>query len=254
MGRSTKQPDPTYETHVVVGDLHIPFQDTKAVVLLLDFIQMLRPTGVHLIGDILDCDVIGRFVSPSDRRSRLQEDFDLGYDFLKALRNLVPHAKIIYSEGNHEVRLQKYLMGKAPELESLRDLSVGRQLRLSDLDIRWKKYGRPYPLGNLLLVHGHVVRKHSATTAHAMVDAMGKSVLHGHTHRLGMYYTTTHSGMHIGIENGCLCRSDLQYLDYTPNWQLGWSVVTVGPSKATHVEQVLVNPDYTFWWRGKLYP
>ena len=43
-------------------------------------------------------------------------------------------------------------------------------------------------LGKLMVTHGSIVSKHSGTSGKNHLEKYGTSILHGHTHRLGVYY------------------------------------------------------------------
>jgi hypothetical protein len=98
----------------------------------------------------------------------------------------------------------------------------------------------PIEVGNILMMHGHMARKHSGWTAKAMLDELGTSVVHNHTHRLGAIFKTDRGGSYLGIENGCLCSMDAEYIKGLPNWQHGFSCGWVMPSGRFHFQQVSV--------------
>ena len=236
--------------HVCLGDLHLPFIDQTAVKMALGFIRNEQPGCIHLLGDACDCYSLSRFDKDPNRRLNLQEELDIVREWLTELRDAAPRAKIIYSEGNHEFRLKKYLMSEAKALAGLRALSLDKLLDFEKMHIRWQAHDRPYRLGHLLFTHGSLISKWSACSAKRHFERYGCCTIHGHTHRLGAFYHTNVTDVYGSWENGCLCSLTPDYVT-APDWQHGFSVVWTGRSGFFHVDQVaIVRGQYC--WRGRV--
>ena len=223
---------------VVLSDVHAPFQDATVCRMALEFIREHRPGTIHLLGDIGDFYSISRFDKDPARREDLQQDLDAARDFLRQLRDAAPAARLIYSEGNHEFRLRKYLRREAKALAQLRNLQLEKLLDFGTLRIRYQSQDRPYRVGSLLFTHGQLVRKWSAHSARGHFEKFGCCVIHGHTHRLGAFYHRDINETWGAWENGCLCNLNPDYVT-APDWQHGWSVVWTHRDYF-HVEQVAV--------------
>lgn len=235
---------------VVLSDVHVPFQDKSVCRMALSFIKEQKPAKVHLLGDISDCYSISRFVKDPRRKEDLQEDLDLTMDFLDKVRDAAGDAQIIYSEGNHEFRLRRYLASEARALSGLRSLNLPSLLQFDRLKILWRPHDRPYRIGALLYTHGQLIRKWSGATARAHFEKYGCCVIHGHSHRLGAFYRRDISDTYIASESGCLCGLNPDYCT-APDWQQGWSVVWT-QYKYFHIEQVaVVQGRYNY--HGKAY-
>lgn len=235
---------------VVLSDLHIPYQDEQAVGMALEFLRRERPGTIHLLGDIADFYDVSRYDRDPQRKENFQDELDGVECFLAQLRRLAPGADILYSEGNHENRLQRFLWSQARPLASLRSLRLPSILRLTEHGVRWHDARHPYKRGHLLFTHGEIVRKHSAYTAKANYDRFGCSVIAGHTHRIGAYLHRTFEADYGSWENGCLCRLNPEYL-VNPDWQQGFSIVW-RHGKRFSVEQVLIT-DGSYVYHGKQY-
>lgn len=232
------------EMHLVLSDQHIPFQDPGVESLTLEFIKEHQPDGIHLLGDVLDFYPLSRFDKDPQRLSQLQDDLDQGCDYLNEVRKR-SQAPIIWSEGNHEDRLRRYLWRQAPELAGLKGMQFEELLRLQEFKVRWAPAMKPYKVGKLLFTHGSVVRKWSGMSAKAHHEKYGMNVIHGHTHRLGAFYHTTYESSYGSWENGCLCGLQPEYC-ISPDWQNGWSVVWFY-GDYFHVEQVcVIDGQYVF--------
>lgn len=238
------------EMHVVLSDQHIPFQDPVIEDLSIDFLAEHQPKVIHLLGDVLDFYSLSSFDKDPQRRETLQDELDGATRYFKRLRKVCPKARIIYSEGNHENRLRRYLWSQARALSNLRTLSFEELLGLKEFNIEWVDASAPYRMGHLLFIHGELVRRASGASAKGHMDKFGCNVIHGHTHRLGAHYHRTYDDMMGAWENGCLCTLDPEYAT-CPDWQNGWSVVWFH-GDMFNVEQVcVVNAQYVY--HGKVY-
>jgi predicted phosphodiesterase len=244
-----------YEKAIVLSDLHIPFQDEKAVELVFRFIRDFNPEYVFLDGDVLDCFEISRFNQPIDLGKHLKDELAETRLFFTRLRGILPDAKIIYIEGNHEKRFNKYIWEQAEELWGLDGLSIQEQLRLKDFKIdyidsvsneAWYKYGHLY------IGHFGKCNKHGGYTAKSLLDDKGVSLIQGHTHRLAEIHRRLLDKEIVGIENGCLCNLTPFYIN-NPNWQLGFTVLYKKIGKNRVHAYPIVIWDYRFYFGNKEY-
>ena len=128
-------------------------------------------------------------------------------------------------ESNHLARLKRYLWSQAPELHGLRALRLENLLQVDKTGLEFKEIFR---FNNFLFKHGDIVRKHSGYTAKAEFDKEGVSGASGHTHRLGVYYTTKRSGKYVWLECGCLCTLRPEWIRGVPDWQHGLGLISFG--------------------------
>jgi predicted phosphodiesterase len=243
------------ELIVVVSDLQIPYHDPKAVHNLIDFIKRYKPDRVVSIGDEIDLPQISRW-----ERGRLGEyartigrDRDTTVKLLEQLRV----TDVIRS--NHTDRLFTYVASNAAGLMGLPELQLENFLRLPELGITyWKK---PMPIApGWVAVHGDHGRisQVAGQTALKQAQSHGKSVVCGHTHRLGLSSVTEASGGIVGriltgFEVGNLM--DFKKAHYThgsANWQQGFGIMYVDGKNVTPVA-VPVAKDGSFIVEGKRY-
>ena len=221
---------------IVLPDTHFPFQDDDMLGVWMAHAVTLKPDGVDIIGDLLDCYTLSKFDRNPTRKSSFQDELDQVQDFLDDLRAAVgPECDIRYSEGNHEDRLRKMLWGKSRELAELRNLSIPKLLDLKRFNIKWHPAQKPYHIRGLWYTHGDLLRTHAAMSARAKADQIHGSVMIGHCHRQGWSPRTVWQGTEDAYEVGHL--ADHTQLDYvrsgTPNWQKGWAVAEY-PEKGGH--------------------
>jgi hypothetical protein len=240
------------ERLVSLSDIHIPYQDQRAVEISLSFIKDWQPQWVVLNGDILDAPQLSRFDHDPQRQLQLQEDLDKLYRFFDALVEAAPTARRVFTGGNHENRIIRWLW-QHPEVSNLRVLRPEELFRLKDWGIEWMPYGQAFDHHGFLFVHGDVVRKHSSYTAKAMLEKYGTSGCSGHTHRLGQYLHRDHGGMKGWWEQGCLCELNPTYLNGPADWCHGIGVGEFVPGSGRFYFTVVPIIDHRLLWQGKLY-
>ncbi len=246
------------KTWVILNDIQIPFEDKRVLKLVTDFAVDLEPDGVILNGDVVDCYSISDFDKSPLSQATLSKEIKGAGQLMERFKK-VPEK--IWLGGNHEDRLRRHVW-KNPKL--IRDLDPASRERLvaaldfpevfglGEYGFAWKPYGATYSLGKLLVTHGSIVSKHSGQTARAHLDKYGTSVLIGHTHRGGTYYKRDMKGVHVAVENYCLCRLDPEYVQ-NPNWQQGFAVVHVDErSGFFNVNTIPILPGNQFYYGGTL--
>lgn len=210
----------------VLPDIHFPYQDKLSLKLAESIMQYVKPNQIIQVGDLVDFYPISRYAKDPDRASgtHLQKELDEARSAIQGWAQLAP---VTILDGNHERRLEKYLVEKAPGLMGLKSLTIESLLGIDGKKVSYKEY---MYLGRLFISHGDRVSKggcaHSAMTAKSNIEKMNCDVMIGHIHRLGAFYRKTRGGGdQAGFEIGCLCkRENVSYLS-EPNWQHGMAVV-----------------------------
>lgn len=244
------------EKCLVIGDIHAPFHDEKAVGVALALSKHIKPDVIVFNGDILDALAVSRFNKDPKRALMLQEELDATCDVLTAFRRANPKAKMVFIEGNHEARLQSYLQSKSPELHGLRALDIEGLLGLKELGIKYiKSRGRSayWRYGAITIGHFDRVSKHSANTEKLLMDDRNESLIQGHTHRGGVYYKTLPNGtVMAGIGGFCLCDTSPDYCT-DPNWQQGVVIVTKRKSSNRFFIEPVPIVDHEALYEGYLF-
>lgn len=235
---------------LVISDLHIPYQDYPAVNCVLKLVPKVKWDAIHLLGDIIDCYPVSSHLSTPVAGLLFRDEIAEVREFLKDLRRRAGKScRIFYHEGNHEDRLKRYIKRKARALWGLEALTLPSLLGFDDLAIEWRSAKKPVIVHNqLLLMHGTVIRKHSAYTAKAMLETYKHSVMHGHTHRMGSHFQNAFKWEGQAFETGCLCslkpnRAN-SYASVSPNWQHGLNILHSfkdGRKVIVDVEQIRIR-------------
>lgn len=221
-----------------LSDIHFRFQDTRAWPLALKIVKTLQPGVLWLGGDIVDFYAVSSWDRNPKRRLMLQDELDVAQEQLRALRNAAPAARIVFQEGNHEVRLRRFLWNRASELSGLRAMTLPALLGLDALGIEYIETGNPTQVGHLWHIHGDEIRGGNVNIARAKLLKAHANIIFGHHHRFQADFLRTLDGKTYGAwANGCLCGLNPEY-DINPQWTHGLSVVDYAKSGAFHVAQV----------------
>ena len=214
---------------LILSDCHIPFHDVHAIELALQYGIDHKADLILLNGDIFDHYAVSRFeVDPKLRD--FPAEVRAGKFFLKGLRKRFPHAQIVFRLGNHELRLQKYLRLKAPELLGIDEFEWKNIFGLDELDIQFVDQNRVVRLGKLNTLHGH---EYSFSISNPVNPSRGlflRAKAHaivGHFHQSSEHSESNLKGEVISTwSTGCLCSLNPEYLRLN-KWNLGYAFVVV---------------------------
>ena len=207
---------------LVFSDIHIPYHDQAALAVAMAYARDCRPDVIVLNGDILDAHEVSSH--PRDKHSIITFEDELSEcrQFLRSLRSQHRAAVIYYTMGNHENRVERYLVNHAPDLSSLPGLSIDELLDMQACRIQFVDARGKVSLGPVEVFHGTIIRKDAGNSARGHLLRRGGSVLMGHTHRMGVIARTDRHGVHWGVENGHLSHPDPAWT-VDPDWQQGFT-------------------------------
>lgn len=227
---------------LVLPDMQIPYHDESAVEVALAIARAWQPDEVILLGDMMDC-------APFSAHPPMTVA-DACHDFLAGevapMNRIIDTLQgrkgrpIIYIEGNHEHRIQRWLAAKAGRLgetlfrtfnaEALIRQRVGGdgKSRGERVHFKWVPYipggFHSYHLiaPNLVALHGWSI---AANAAKAHLDAARcYSVVHGHTHRRQSLTVRNpiNNDVYTAWSPGCLAGLVPDYQAHSPNtWAHG---------------------------------
>ena len=192
---------------LIISDLHFPYQDNKAIELALNYGLKKNVNCILINGDLLDMPNHSRFEKDWRMRSTFEE-FEAVRQFLKSLRKAFPKAKIVFKEGNHDDRWERWLYVKAPEIFDDPEFKLDIRLRLGELKIDHVKDKRIIKIGKLSVLHGHEMFGGSGgvNPARSTFLKTMASVIVGHYHKTSSHVETAMNGEVISVHSvGCLC-------------------------------------------------
>lgn len=191
---------------LILSDIHIPYHDNKALDVAINYGINKGVNTLLLNGDTIDNFWQSRFEKDPRQRSTKQE-FDAARQFLQVLRNTFPDARIIWKNGNHDERWEKWLYVKAPEVFDDPEFTLEARLKFGELKIEMVKDKLPIKIGQLTVLHGHELQGSGGVNpARATFMKTMANVLIGHCHRTSQHAEPTMEGRVIVTNSqGCLC-------------------------------------------------
>jgi predicted phosphodiesterase len=256
-----------FRRNLKTGELD-PIHDPKCWDLAIQLAQHTQPDTIVLLGDMVDLCEFGKYTYTPDMAFTTQATLD---DLAQTLCKLVlaaPSAKIIYLEGNHELRLEKAICENLKAAYGLTQanasgtaypvLSIPHLLGLSDLGI---EYVGGYPDSiywineHLACVHGSTVKQGGGETTKALLRDKPYSVCQGHIHRAEYRALTSknHTGLHTryAFSPGTIARIDGAVPAHSKenDWQQGLSFVSYDENSFA-VEMISIDKGQMFF-RGQ---
>jgi len=206
-----------------------PFHDEAAIEIHFQILAYLQEKYgvdeiVHL-GDYLDLPTMGKYAQEEMFAHTVQPALNYGHNLLAKQRATCPDAKIVLLEGNHDCRMQRYVVANAMASKGIKRanatpddwpvMSLPHLLRLEDLNV---DYVGAYPAGeywltkNLKAIHGTSVRSGGSTASAYVNKNPHISTVFGHAHRQELQYKTVANQdgpiRSVSASPGCLCRVD----------------------------------------------
>ena len=238
---------------VVLSDLQIPYHDPVALKKVISFIKWYRPNELWCVGDELDAPEPSRWNKgmAGEYAPTLQDSIDQTYNIMADFRDALGRNKpFIIQRSNHTDRIQTYIRKYAPAFGSLESLKIEELLGYSSLGIQYLHRFKEL-LPGWVMAHGDEGRSVQVpgSTAMSLAKKLGKSVVCGHTHKLGLQHETT--GLYgknrtvYGLEVGHLM--DMRQASYLTsgiaNWQQGIGILVEKNRKVTPYTVPLVDGD-----------
>lgn len=221
---------------VIIGsDIHIPFQDDKAVDAFVNYCTDLQPSAIVLNGDVLDFYKLSRFVKGEGRNP--YEEITSCQELLKDLKSRCPNADIYYVIGNHETRLQTYVLNNAPHLASLVE-DVFTIIKTEEAGV--KGCSEVIINDNFVCTHGKLLGSKAGLSAIKEIEKHYMSGASGHTHRLAKFLTRKAKRKFVWLETGCLCDLNPEYVQ-DPDWQQGFAVIQFEKGKLKRAEVIEIE-------------
>lgn len=240
---------------LVGSDFHLG-EDTRSAQceeIFVDVARDLQPGVIVLNGDTCDLLAVSRFPKDYRTNNKLSVERRQFAELLYRLQEASPQSRIVETNANHsgdgvESRWSRYLSERIPEVmedPELRDRwSYRNTFYPSWSDAELVDYVTVCP--GLIAIHGDIVRSQAAYSAKAMLEKWRISLIHGHTHRIGL------NGYRVpGIaekkehqmrayEGGCMCKLAAPYLSMA-NWQQGFTIVRHDAEGHFGVEPVYIH-------------
>jgi hypothetical protein len=238
----------------VVSDVQAPLHDPRAVSAVCTLLAD-RDLDSVSVGDLSDSTQIGQWVrgKAGEHDGNLAKHRDIAVRLMLDLR--IKHL----SRSNHDQRLEKYIQAHAGGLSGLPELRTEAFLRLNENGVTYHR--KPYRVASgWLLMHGDEgsLSQSPGITALNLAKRCSRSVVCGHTHRMGLSHAHgTHSGLVVshlwGLEVGHLM--DMRRATYLKggmgHWQPGIGMLIIDGKDVIPMPLPYINGKIYF--DGKVY-
>ena len=245
------------KTAIVTPDKHFPLHDKKAISIVCQAIEIVKPDVYIDLGDTGEWEYFsthywkGRSAKPmEDLIPLLNKDIkavNKGMDQIDKSLDKVKCKERHFIQGNHEVWLDKFVT-RYPYLD---EYMTENALRLKERGYKYHPYNRKklFKLGKLRFTHGKYTGKYHAWKN---LDIYGKSIMYGHTHDLQRHTKTFDGGPTISSWGlGCLkdIEKDEDWLGgKLTNWNHAFAIVDVFKNGNFNVQIVEIVKGKTTLW------
>lgn len=204
-----------YPRIVAIGDIHAPWMCETTMMLIYQFIEMVKPEYIVVMGDFYDFFSQSKFpkqimITPQDEvntaRSMLEKVF-------QSLKRVAPQAKIYNILGNHDLRPSKRLIESAPELIPFFDFDSFFKFPESEL---FKSARDPLVISGIAFHHGFMKQ-------YSHMVKFGMPTVCGHTHNGGLHYEKVHGKWLWELNAGFVGDPSKPCFNYTAVKELNWT-------------------------------
>lgn len=225
--------------YLILSDIHIPYHDEESLTTALEWGLNNNIDTIILNGDIMDCYPVSSFIKDIGKAS-LKEEIEMTTAFIGYVRELFPDVDIYYKLGNHEERINTYLLRNAKEFKDVDNLKFENLLRFKEFGVTL--VGRELiKLGGLNVLHGHEMGESvfsPVNPARGMFLKAKSSVIFGHNHQVSQHSENNINGDATGVWSmGCLCTLSPEYRPYAyTKWSHGFACVDVKEDNSYYVQ------------------
>ena len=242
----------------IITDAHIPYEHKRRYATMMNCFADQRLDALYTIGDFAD--MYGASMHgpkhPGVLES-LKDEIEAVNKRLDEIDSLMVGKKKGYVEGNHETRLERYLVEKCPALFGITEIK--RILRIEERG-GWSylPFG-PNQLGKVLDSNLYIRHQPAASSVLQMAKVHGANVTFGHIHRITeAWHRNIEGEQFVSFSSGWMgdARMDkiFGYVGAHNNWQNGFTMVDVDPdTKDFYHQTVTFAANDSCYFHGKIY-
>lgn len=240
---------------MIINDVHIPYHNSKlidvdATGLIPEIIDDLKLDRLIINGDLLDMYSVNMHgPKHPDVKETLEEELIAGRNFFESMRKRFPKLEIVYLMGNHENRLDRFILKNSKVFWNL--LTVENYLELDNLNVEWFPYNHKYRLEKTNCFIQHSPPSYGVNGARtSLLKKLDQCHIYGCTHREQKACVTAASGKTYSVYfNGWLGSTNqtkghtevFSYAKGHEDWQNCFTIVNVINEKEHHVNQYSIR-------------
>lgn len=217
----------------------VPYHSEDVLSIALNIFEDNKFDTLIWAGDVLDCNEWSdKFIKRPEFVQTTQPALNEAALWMARFISVNPEAEFIMLEGNHDNRIERYIINSLSEAYQLKPgdlpdsepvMSISNLLGLKRMGVNYQK---EHIIGSTKFVHGDVVRKGGGLTAKATLENTITSVVFAHVHRRELVTETKIGERNKRVEvfsmcPGCACHIDgrVPGAEYDDNWQNGIGVI-----------------------------
>lgn len=179
---------------LILSDIHLPEHNIEAIEKAIKYGKERGMNTIILNGDTMDQSSVSAHPKNPKKLTSLREELELTRQFLQWLA-WKTNCKIYYKIGNHETRLERFLINKALELYGNPEWELKSLLQFGALGIEQIDSMQIMRLGIMNGLHGHEYRfSGGVNPAKNLLERVGSHCFCGHFHRTDSYEETNVRG------------------------------------------------------------
>ena len=245
---------------IVTPDKHFPLHDEKAINVVCQAIEIVKPDTYIDLGDTGEWELFSKhywkdkekppleiLIPMLDKEIALVND---GMDIIDESLNKVKCKNRHFIQGNHELWLDNFVV-RHPYLPQYKTKNA---LKIKERGYKYLRYlsNKPLKIGKLNFIHGKYTPIHHAKKH---LEKGGQSVIYGHTHDFQRFTDTKWGGTISAWSMGCLKDMSSEANEWLRgnlhNWNHGFAIVDWFSNGDFKVEVVEIINGRTSLW-GKL--
>jgi UDP-2,3-diacylglucosamine pyrophosphatase LpxH len=247
------------EYAAIIPDAHIPYHNVKAMELMLNALRSLGQSlkEIVILGDFADFYAVNSHGKHPSMLQSLREEIEEINSVLDVIDEHFPLTKKIYLEGNHEFRLERFLINQAPALFGVTQWDL-----LFRLNQRPNWVAIPYgPTQSYKVLGTDLFARHepySMSSAKASLSKSNVNLVYGHIHRIEEAVTRRPDGVKIfNFSPGWMGDSRkshvFSYTKTVPSWETGFAIVEKLDQHFFRHQIIRIHDDITFDFMGQRY-
>lgn len=241
---------------IVTPDKHYPFEDKKAISVLVQTIDIVKPDAYIDLGDIGEWESVSHWQWKKKKRPPLEfqlpdikKDITLvnaGMDIIDEALDKVNCKEKYFLQGNHDEWLDRFV----EENPYLTEYGFESAVKLADRGYEYHKMGEYFKLGKMYYYHGHHYGGVMHTRQHLL--KLGVNVMYGHWHDIQQYSLIHMDGAKSAWSIGCLKNMTNEKNEWlggkTHNWSHAFAIVDYFNGGFFNVHMVQIMNGRTSLW------
>ena len=216
--------------------------------------QKIKPFALIWNGDAFDGASISRFASIGwESKPTVSQEIDAVKERSAEVMRVRGNAKLVWTAGNHDIRMETRLANAAPEFRNVHGMHL--KDHLPEWTPAWFVTVNPGTDGHTEIRHRE---KNGIHAGYNNTKESGVNIVTGHDHRADVVTYNDRRGQRYGVRAGMGADSprDQQFVHYLEgrlsNWQSAMAVLTYRNGVLLYPELALKVDDDHFQFRGEV--